>query len=98
MSEVALMKYEGDGELLLREGPWALWSTGALSGRVGGLLHSYIVHGCAEFNFGDGNSFWWSLLTIDRACAGCQKYPANAVMTLWKLHNWDYIQSGGDNE
>ncbi len=95
MKEAELLKYEGDGELLLQEGTWALWSTGDLSGKVN-LLHSYIVHGCAEFNYGDGNSFWWSMLTIDRQCASCQKYPATAVMTLWKLHNWDYIQSGGD--
>ena len=55
-------------------------------------LKSYIKHPCPK----DFNAvyYWYALSRIDEPCKQCHEYPNQDIMTVWKLHNWDYIQGG----
>jgi hypothetical protein len=79
--------------LLLRESTWELRSCSS-SIRMG--LHSYIVHRCPSLaDTGcSGLRYWWNLPVVGRKCDGCHRVPPDDLLTLWQLHNWDYIQKG----
>ncbi len=55
-------------------------------------LHSYIAHMCPSSRMW---RFWWDLMIIDQACLYCGEYPPEDMMGLWKLHNFEWIQSNG---
>ena len=87
---------EKEDLLLLTEvnqmGSWELRSTTTSAGRRMNL-QSYIVHAC---NLIGEKRYWWDLNILEDPCVGCEKHPPMKIMTLWKLHNFDYIQNGGD--
>ena len=83
---------DGGGTCLAGEGPWELCKANRIAEhRIG--LHSYIVHVCNRLV---GKRYWWAHSGIDRLCEGCDRPPPDKIMTLWKLHNFDYIQNGWD--
>ena len=72
-------------QLLMTDGCWELRKISPDTK----ILHSYIAHDCL------GNTYyWWHLANIAVICPGCDQYPPQDMMTVWKLHNFDYIQSG----
>ena len=78
--------------LLMRESTWELRSCSSPPSRHIGL-HSYIVHKCPSLATGYLR-FWWNLPVVGRKCDGCHRVPPDDLLTLWQLHNFDYIQSG----
>ena len=79
-----------DDNLLMREGVWELRT---ITSYAEHNLHSYIVHECPLVST---PYYWWHLDNIDKTCYECKKHPPTDIMGLWKLHNFDYIQAGGD--
>lgn len=73
----------------MKEGPWELKFYDAKNSN----LMSYIKHLCPKGR-GMGLSYWYALDRIDKPCAHCHEYPNADIMTVWKLHNWEYIQRG----
>ena len=74
-------------DLLLKDGCWELRSHSSKTY----LLNSYIQHMCPAY---EEKRYWYSIPLIDHICEGCQEYPPESMMGLWKLHNLDYIQAG----
>jgi hypothetical protein len=70
------------------EGAWELKFLDAKTS----ALKSYIRHNCPEDH--GAPSYWYGLTKIDDPCKHCREYPNADIMTVWKLHNWDYIQGG----
>ncbi len=75
------------GTPLMVEGEWELL---ALTEVESAELKSYIVHDCPNWAV---RKYWWMVLIMDKACTTCHKHPPNGMLGLWKLHNWQYIQS-----
>ena len=83
---------ETDGVLLMREGSWELRSAQFVADDA---LNSYIVHECPVLDRRySGRRYWWSRPVHGRKCDGCHGTPPDNVMTVWTLHNFDYIQGG----
>lgn len=53
-------------------------------------LHSYITHTCGKSKY-SRYLVWESV--IEMPCAGCGKIPPEDILGLWRLHNFDWIQS-----
>ncbi len=86
-----------DEKVLMEDGPWELRST-TQSSRMLRMtnLHSYIAHRCPyapedEYKW----SYWWLPASFHGPCGNCHEYPPEKLETLWKLHNFDFIQERG---
>jgi len=81
-------------DLLMKDGCWELRLHHVRLQHVTATLNSYIRHYCPKTKM---NLYWYSLPLIDTKCTGCGANPPEHIMGLWKLHNYDYIQTGVSN-
>ena len=53
------------------------------------MVWSFISHLCPDR---ESSGEWrWSIVNEDEVCPGCHQLPSDALITLYKLHNWDRL-------
>ena len=75
-------------DYLMKEGSWKLK---ALSAHCDTDRHSFIVHEC-PIGLESSTRYWYPSVSQDEHCSECNEHPPAAMVGLWRLHNWSFIQ------